>query len=290
MAHRSLARTSLAAGLTATLLLAPASGPALALGDSDLTGDSDDSSGDSANLVGDAVEQTTEAVDDTVDAATGGEADATADEPTNPVGGAVQSTTDAVGEVTDGVREVVEKAASGDPGGAVDSATNTVQDTTNTVSGVVRDVVDGGAEAEGSEPTAVPAPDASPNSPADEPEPDTPHRTDSAPRFEPDGGFSDRSASISSGFTRNIGGGNGSPSRFEPPATSGAFDSLRGDSSSAPAPDVDSLAEPAGPSTAGVPNPRDIPTSLVLTATALLVLVGAGHVLHAVRRGGLEFG
>lgn len=283
MTHRSLARTSLAAGLTATLLFAPAAGQALALGSGDLTDDGDDS-------VEDAVEQTTEAVDDTGDAVSGGEAEATADEPANPVDDAVESTTDAVGEAADGVREVVEKAASGDPGGAVDSGADTVQDTTNTVSGVVSDVVDGGAEAEGGQPTEVSGPDGSPDGPADDPEPDGPHRTDSAPRFEPDGGFDDRSASISSGFTRNVGGGNGSASRFEPPATGGVFDPSRGDSSSAPGPDVDSLAEPAGPSTAGVPNPRDIPTSLVLTATALLVLVGAGHVLHAVRRGGLEFG
>lgn len=284
MAHRSLTRTGLAAGLTATLLFAPAAGQALALGGGDLTDDSDSS-------VDDAAEQTTETVDETVDAVSGGEAEATADEPTAPVDNTVESTTEAVDEAVDGVREVVEKAASGDPGGAAESTANTVEDTTNTVSGVVRDVVDGGAEAEGGEPTEVRDADGSPDDgPADDPEPDRPHRTNSAPRFEPDGGFNDRSASISSGFTRNVGGGNGSASSFEPPATSGVFDPSRGDSSSAPGPDVDSLAEPAGPSNAGVPNPRDIPTSLVLTATALLVLVGAGHVLHAVRRGGLEFG
>lgn len=283
MAHRSLARTGLATGLTATLLLAPAAGQALALGSGDLTDDSDTS-------VEDPVEQTTEAVDDTVDEVSDGAAAATADEPTAPVDDTVESTTEAVGEAVDGVRQVVEKAASGDPGGAADSTANTVEDTTNTVSGVVRGVVDGGAEAGGDEPSEVPGSDGSPDDPADDPEPDGPHRTNSAPRFEPDGGFNDRSASISSGFTRNIGGGNGSASRFEPPATGGVFDPSRGDSSSALGPDVDSLAEPAGPSTAGVPNPRDIPTSLVLTATALLVLVGAGHLLHAVRRGGLEFG
>ncbi len=287
MAHRSLARTSLAASLTATLLLAPAAGQALALGGGDLT----DGSDSSADAVGEqTVEETDEAVEDTVDAVSGGEAAATAEEPAAPVDDTVEATTDAVGEAADGVREVVEKAASGDPGGATESTANTVEDTTNTVSGVVRDVVAGGVEAEGDDPAEVSSPDDPSEGPATDPEPQGPHRTNSTSRLEPDGGFDDRSASISSGFTRNVGGGNGSASRFEPPATGGVFDPARGGSSSAPSPDVDSLAEPTGPSNAGVPNPRDIPTSLVLTATALLVLVGAGHVLHAVRRGGLEFG
>lgn len=285
MAHRSLARTSLAASLTATLLFAPAAGQALALGGGDLTEDSDGSADD----VGEpTVEETEEAVDDATGAASGGDAAATADEPAAPVDDAVEATTDAVEETTDGVREVVEKAASGDSDGTVESTAGTVEDTTNAVSGVVRDVVAGGVETGGDDPAEVSSPDDPSDGPTD-PEPQGPHRTNSTPRFEPDGGFEDRSASISSGFTRNVGGGNGSASRFEPPATGGVFDPARG-SSSAPSPDVDSLTEPAGPSNAGVPNPRDIPTSLVLTATALLVLVGAGHVLHAVRHGGLEFG
>lgn len=295
MAHRTLSRTSLAAGLAATLLIAPTAGPALALSSGDLTdetsapsdptGDTGDAPGsDTIGSVEDTVDET---VDDVVDAATGGEAGAATAEPTSPVDDAVEATTDTVEEAADGVREVVEKAASGDPGGAVDAAASTVQDTTDTVSGVVEGVVDGGIEAGGDDPNEVSGSNASPD---DESGQDGPHRTNSTPRFRPDGGFSDRSASISNGFSRNIGGGNGSPSNFEPPATSGVFDSAHGSSDSAEDPDIASLSEPAEPSTAGVPNPRDIPMSLVLTATALLALVGAGHVLHAVRRSGLQFG
>lgn len=285
MAHRTVSRTSLAAGLAATLLLAPA-GQAAALDSGGVTDDADDTS----EPVDDAVEEVEETVDDAGDTASGG-AGATAEEPADPVADTVEATTDAVdeaadagSETTDGVREVVEKAASGDTSGAVDSAATTTQDTTDAVSGVVEGVAEGGAESGGDEPSEVPS-----DAPDDSGQ-DGPHRTSSTPRFEPDGGFSDRSASISSGFSRNIGGGNGSPSGFEPPATSGVFDSAQGGSDSAENPDIASLSEPSEPSTAGVPNPRDIPTSLVLTATALLALVGAGHVLHAVRRSGLQFG
>lgn len=288
MAHRTVSRTSLAAGLAATLLFAPTAGQAAALDSGGVTDDADDTS----EPVDDAVEAVEETVEDAGDSASGGaESGATAEEPADPVADTVEATTDAVNETADaggeaagGVREVVEKAASGDTSGAADSAATTVQDTTDAVSGVVEGVAEGGAEAGGDEPSEVPS-----DAPDDSGQ-DGPHRTSSTPRFEPDGGFSDRSASISSGFSRNIGGGNGSPSGFEPPATSGVFDSAQGGSDSAEDPDIASLSEPSEPSTAGVPNPRDIPTSLVLTATALLALVGAGHVLHAVRRSGLQFG
>lgn len=286
MAHRPLSRTSLAAGLAATLLIAPAAGPALALNGGDVTDEPSAPTGDTGDATGsDPAGSVEETVEEAVDAATDGAAGAAAEEPAAPVDDPVEATTDAVGEAADGVREVVEKAASGDPGGAVDSATSTVHDTTDTVSGVVEGVVDGGVEAGGDEPDEVSGSNDTPDD-----ESDGPHRTNSTPRFRPDGGFNDRSASISSGFSRNIGGGNGSPSRFEPPATSGVFDSAHGSSDSAEEPDIASLSEPAEPSTAGVPNPRDIPMSLVLTATALLALVGAGHVLHAVRRSGLQLG
>lgn len=291
MAHRPLSRTSLAAGLAATLLITPAAGPALALGGGDVTDETSapsDPTGDTGDATGsDPAGSVEETVDGAVDAATDSEAAAAVSEPAAPVDDPVEAATDAAGQASDGVREVVEKAASGDPGGAVDSAAGTVHDTTDTVSGVVEGVVDGGVETGGDDPDEVSGANVSPD---DESGQDGPHRTNSTPRFRPDGGFSDRSASISSGFSRNIGGGNGSPSSFEPPATSGVFDSADGSSDSAEDPDIASLSEPAEPSTAGVPNPRDIPMSLVLTATALLALVGAGHVLHAVRRSGLQFG
>lgn len=279
MTHRSLFRPSLAAGLALTLLLAPA-GQAAALGSGDVTDDT-----------GDVVED--DVVEDAEDAAEGadGDGEAASHESTDPGTGSVEEATDTVtetaGEIAGDVRDVMEKAASGDTEEAVEAGPETVEDsvdrTSEAVNDVVNGVVDGGTEIGGDETTEISDSGSSDGSD------DGPRRTGSAPRLEPDGGVGDRSASVSNGFSRNIGGSAESPSSFEPPATSGAFDRSRA-AESPREPDISSLSQPAGPSNAGVPNPRDIPVSLVLTATALLVLVGAGHVLHAVRRGGVQLG
>lgn len=261
MAHRPLSRSTVTAGLTAALLTLPMAGAAVGLGET----------------AEDSLDETSKAVEETVEDVVDDDGDASTAE-------AEDATTSAADPDVDDLREVVEKTTQGDVEGATESATSTVSEaaesTTDAVGEVLGDPTGGPGDASGGggEAAEVPA------------EPQGPTRSGSAPRSEPDGVFSDRTASTSSGFSARYGGTSTSPSTYSPPATSGVFDqdspetvddeTLR----SAQDPDVASLSSVPRPGDAAGPSASGVPGTLLATATALLVLVGAGHALHGIRR------
>lgn len=262
VAHRPLSRSTVTAGLTAALLTLPMAGAAVGLGET-----AEDSLDETTKAVEETVEETVEdVVDDDGDASTAEAED---------------TTTSAADPDVDDLREVVEKTTQGDVEGAVESATSTVSETAESTTDAVGEVL--------GDPTGGPG-DASGDGGEAAEVPQGPTRSGSAPRSEPDGVFSDRTASTSSGFSARYGGTSTSPSTYSPPATSGVFDedspetvddeTLR----SAQDPDVASLSSVPRPGDAAGPSASGVPGALLATATALLVLVGAGHALHGIRR------
>jgi hypothetical protein len=273
VARRPVLRRILATGLVLALLAVPMAGSALALTEGSVDdGSVDDEAvddGDGGDAT-DAVEEEVEEAVDTVDDG-GGSSDAP-DESGDHL-------TEAAKDAADGVREVVEKAAAGDPQGAGEAAADTAESTTGAVEQVVADVA-GTSEAAGDdEPTELATDD-------DAEERTGPHRSGSTRHLEPDGDFADRSASRSSGFSSRAGASPSSPSEFDPPATAGVFeqDPQAAEDGSAGGSDVASLLEGSGPDASSIPSPREVPASLLLVATVLLVMVGTGHVLHAARQ------
>lgn len=258
VAHRPLSRSTVTAGLTAALLTLPMAGAAVGLGEA----------------AEDSLDETSKAVEETVEDLVDDDGDASTAE-------AEDATTSAADPDVDDLREVVEKTTQGDVEGAVESATSTVSEaaesTTDAVGEVLGDPTGGSGDASGDGDNVAEVPQG-------------PTRSGSTPQSEPDGVFSDRTASRSSGFSARYGGTSTSPSTYSPPATSGVFDQDRPETvddetlRSAQDPDVASLSSVPRPGDAAGPSASGVPGTLLATATALLVLVGAGHALHGIRR------
>lgn len=270
-------------GLTAALLTLPMAAPAGALGEA-----VGDAVNDATDTVSDTVNETVSGTERAVSGAAGDDSGGDGGSAGDGLGEAVNTATGTVEEVTEGVREVVEKAAAGDVEGAVESTSQAVDNTVNTTSGAVEDVVSGlpaqpGAEAsDGDEAVEIPEQQAEPSGPT---------RGGTATELEPDQAFADRSVSTSSGFSPRAAGSPRAPSAYNAPATSGLFDEdadpeaaeedrLR----SAQDPDIASLSSVPSPGDGSGPSVAGVPGALLATATALLVLVGAGHALHGLRR------